>query len=66
MLVGAGRSIRKYEEIFMRIVLEIRPSAKIERIEAMVRELNKRVAHDFNDVVEKVKTDMGVLEGGDN
>ena len=55
--------MRRY---YMRIVLEIRPSAKIERIEAMVCELNKGVARDFNDVVEKVKTDMGVLGSGDN
>lgn len=55
--------MRRY---YMRIILEIRPSAKIERIQELIRELNKGVAHDFNDVVEKAKADMGVLEDGDN
>jgi hypothetical protein len=49
----------------MKIILKIRPSAKIERIQDLIRELNKGVAHDFNDVVEKVKTDMRVLKDGD-
>lgn len=49
----------------MKIILKIRSSAKIERIQDMIRELNKGVAHDFNDVVENVKTDIGVLEDGD-
>jgi len=48
--------------IYMKVILEIRNSAKIERIEVMIHELNKGIAHDFNDVVENVKVDFGILK----
>ena len=57
-LAGVSENMR----IYMKVILEIRNSAKIERIEVMIHELNKGIAHDFNDVVENVKVDFGILK----
>jgi hypothetical protein len=50
----------------MEVILKIRAFSNIERIEAMIYELNKGIANDFNDVVESVKTSLDILEEGDN
>lgn len=49
----------------MDVILKIRASAKIDRVTDMVHELNKGIAHDFNDVVENVKMDFGILKDSD-